>query len=103
MVKFMREMGKWCRELAKDFTALKKAYGPLSMSATEILDTELILTVMKQNFPGQNPERAWTVFNGHYYPALAALSQEQKRAVILARLHLPWLIGRRSWEDLLKL
>jgi hypothetical protein len=73
------------------------------MSAGELMDIELVLTVMKQVFPGQSPELAWAVFNGQSLPALEQLPDQQKRALTLTRLHLPSLIARRSWEDAIAL
>lgn len=99
----MRNTATWRADLAKELSAFKNVYGPLPMSATEILDTELILTVMKQAFPEQNPELAWAVLNGHHLPALEGLSEPLQKAITLTRLHLPWLIGRRSWEDSVRL
>jgi hypothetical protein len=98
----MRNTGGWRGDVVTDLTTLKKVYGSLPLSGSELLDTELILTVMKQVFPEQNPELAWAVLNGHYLPALERLSEQHKKAVALTRLHLPSLIGRKAWEDTLK-
>src|SRR2546425_38850 len=95
----MREAGLWRKSLGEDLSALKDAYGAASMPASAILDTELVLTTMKNYFPGQDPHLAWTVFNGHPFPALEMLSDEAKRALLLTRLHLPWLMGRGAWLD----
>jgi pPIWI RE three-gene island domain Z len=95
----MREAGLWRKSLLEDLSALKDAYGAASMPASAILDTELVLTAMKNYFPGQDPHLAWTVLNGHPFPALERLSDEAKRALLLTRLHLPWLMGRGAWLD----
>ncbi len=98
----MRSTGTWREEIAKDLSALRTVYGPLPMAVGELLDTELILTVMKQVFPEQSPQLAWAVLNGQYLPALEQLNEHQKKAIALTRLHLPSLIGRKAWEDALK-
>jgi hypothetical protein len=95
----MREAGSWKKSLIEDLSALKDAYGPISMAAPAILDTELVLTVMKDYFPGQDPYLAWTVFNGYSFPALETLSDDARKAIVLTRLHLPWLVGRGAWLD----
>lgn len=99
----MRNAGSWRRSLVEDLTALKDAYGPISMTASAILDTELVLTVMKEYFPGQDPQLAWAVLNGYSFPALETLSDDARRALVLTRLHLPWLVGRGAWLDHLEL
>ena len=95
----MRNAGSWRRSLVEDLTALKEAYGPISMTPSALLDTELVLTVMRDHFPGQDPQLAWAVLNGYSFPALERLSDDARRSLILARLHLPWLIGRGAWLD----
>ncbi len=72
------------------------------MTALAILDAELVLTVMKDHFPGQDPQLAWAVLNGYAFPALETLPDDARRALVLTRLHLPWLVGRGTWLDLLE-
>lgn len=98
----MRKVGTWRKELEKDISALRKEYGPLPLAVSELLDIELILTTMNKAFPGQNPFLAWAVLNGQHLPALRELSDHQKQALALTRLHLSAPIGRRSWEKSLK-
>lgn len=98
----MRSTATWRKEIAQDLAALRTMYGPLPMGVGELLDTELVLTVMKQVFPGQSPQLAWAVLNGQYLPALEQLSEPHKKALVLTRLHLPSLLSRKSWEDALR-
>jgi hypothetical protein len=95
----MREAGSWRKSLVEDLSALKEAYGLPSMTPSAILDTELVLTIMKDYFPEQDPQLAWTVLNGYPFPAFDALPSVGRKALVLARLHLPWLVGRGAWLE----
>jgi hypothetical protein len=64
-----------------------------------LLDVELILTLYAEHLPGEDPEAAWAVLNGHPFPALLALAPEAHRAVELARLQLRSLPGREAWQE----
>jgi hypothetical protein len=99
----MREKGTWRKELARDLLALQDMYGPLPLFTTELLDIELILTIMQQSFVGEDPYLAWTILNGQPYPALNQLSEQQRKALVIARLHLQQPVGRHTWEEWLKI
>lgn len=94
----MREVGTWRKPYVEELNAQEEEYGVLSMPPTTLLDTELVLTVMKEYFPGQDPELAWAVLNGYKFPAMEILSEDAKKAICLARLHLPWIMSRGIWR-----
>ena len=98
----MRKTGAWREALVKDLTAMKTIYGSFPMTAGELLDTELILTMMKEVFPGQDPALAWAVLGGHPLPALDLLSPSAARALLLTRLHLFKLVSRTMWGEYLE-
>jgi hypothetical protein len=88
----------WDRTLTNDILAHKVTYGDLPLRPERLLDIELVLTLMKEYFAGQDPALAWTILGGHPLPALAALPKEGRCAVAVVRHRLPWLLGRGSWE-----
>jgi len=77
----MREVGTWRKPYVEELNAQEEEYGALSMPPTTLLDTELVLTVMKEYFPGQDPELAWAVLNGYTFPAMETLSEDAKKAI----------------------
>jgi hypothetical protein len=94
----MRKVGAWRTTLQNSLNTQTQGYGTFSMQVPELLDIELVLTTMRNVFPGQNPARAWAVLNGQQLPHLKELSPEQQKAIVLTRLHLPNPLGRRAWE-----
>ncbi len=98
----MRKTGAWREALVKDLNAMKNIYGSFPMTAGELLDTELILTMMKDVFPGQDPALAWAVLGGHPFPALDLLAPSALRALLLTRLHLFKLVSRTMWGEYLE-
>ncbi len=97
----MRKTGAWREALVKDLNAMKNIYGSFPMTAGELLDTELILTMMKDVFQGQDVSLAWAVRGGHQLPALDLLSPSASRALLLTRLHLFKLMSRTMWGEYL--
>jgi pPIWI RE three-gene island domain Z len=98
----MRKTGAWREALVKDLNAMKNIYGSFPMTAGELLDTELILTMMKDVFPGQDPALAWAVLGGYPLPPLDLLTRSAARALLLTRLHLFKLVSRTMWGDYLE-
>ncbi len=87
----------WRSELVQDLEAQGLETKP--MSAAEVLDTELVLTLFADYCPGQDPAFAWTLLNGYHYPALSNLPVEGRQALAIARLRLPHQISRRAWQQ----
>jgi len=94
----MRDTKTWRTDFARELANMESVYGPLKMSFAQFLDTELILTLMNDHLPGQNPELAWAILGGHPFPALEQLSEASQRALALVRLRLPDVPGRSAWE-----
>jgi hypothetical protein len=94
----MRDAKAWRTALVRDLTTLRQLYGSLSMPVAQFLDTELVLTLLADHLPGFDPSYAWIVLNGHSFPALAMLPAVSQRAIAIARLRLPELLGRRAWQ-----
>src|SRR6266699_2065539 len=99
----MRDTKTWRTDFARELANMESVYGPLKMSFAQFLDTELILTLMNDHLPGQNPELAWAILGGHPFPALGQLPEASQRALALARLRLPDVPGRGAWERNLSL
>ncbi len=91
----MRDTKTWRTDFARELANMESVYGPLKMSFAQFLDTELILTLMNDHLPGQNPELAWAILGGHPFPALGQLPEASQRALALARLRLPDVPGRQ--------
>jgi len=94
----MRETTAWRESLARDLKTYREVYGPLPMAASRLLYTELVLTLMHDHLPGENPERAWAILNGYAFSGLRALPEESQQAIAIARLLLPEPLGRGTWE-----
>lgn len=94
----MRDATTWRTELVHDLNESQAIYGPLSMSAARLLDTELVLTLLVDHLPGQDPTLAWAALNGYAFPAFHQLPEESQRALTIARLRLPELLGRYAWQ-----
>jgi hypothetical protein len=60
----MRDTKTWRTGLARELANMESVYGSLNMSFAQFLDTELILTLMNDHLPGQNPELAWAIILG---------------------------------------
>lgn len=98
----MRKGHSWRANLTKDLEAQAADYGSLPMPASQILDVELVLTLLHDHLPGEDPRRAWTILNGHPFPARTRLPLIARRAIALVRLRLPRLLSRSSWERRLR-
>lgn len=98
----MARSKSWRAGLVDDLDAMASTYGALPISAAELLDIELVLTLMVLHFPQEHPAYAWAALNGHHYPAITALSEEGRRAIAMVRLHLPRALTRSSWERSLR-
>ncbi|HEX6293053.1 MAG TPA: hypothetical protein VFZ66_27975 [Herpetosiphonaceae bacterium] len=94
----MRETMRWRDGLMREFEAARVAYGRPSMAPADLLETELILTLLADYLPGEAPDLAWTVLNGHPFPARERLSEAARRAIACVRQHLRAPLGRGTWE-----
>lgn len=93
----MRDTMTWRSTLTKEFEAARTAYGRIPMPAADLLETELILTLLAEYLPGEDPEQAWAIMNGYPFPARVALSDAARKAITRARLHLRAPLGRSTW------
>lgn len=94
----MRDTSAWQGSLGKDLRAYYDVYGKMDVTPSQVLDTELVLTLMHDHFPDQPPELAWTVLNGYAFPALQSLPESSLRAVAATRMVLPEPLGSTSWK-----
>jgi hypothetical protein len=97
----MRKRGQWRKELQKDLTAYAETMGQLPMSVAQFLDVELVLTLMAEYLPLENPQRAWALLGGNLFPALVG-NEVALRAIAICRIQLPRALGRGAWERQLK-
>lgn len=94
----MRDTTQWRSTLMREFNAVRSAYGPCPMALADLLETELILTLFVDYLPSELPHLAWTVLNGHPFPARERLSDAAKHAIACVRQHLRAPLGRDLWE-----
>jgi tRNA uridine 5-carbamoylmethylation protein Kti12 len=94
----VRDTNAWHGNLSKDIRAYYDVYGKLDVTPNQILDTELVLTLMREHFPEQQPDLAWAVLNGHAFPKLLSLPEASLRAIAITRMVLPEPLGRTSWN-----
>lgn len=93
----MRETHIWRASLGEDLRAYYDVYGRLDIAPTQFLDTELVLTLMRDHLPDQPVDFAWAVLNGYPFPAIHSLPEESQRAIAIARMLLPEPLGRGAW------
>lgn len=97
----MRNTTGWRAELVAQLKAAAETYGPPALDAPSILDTELVLTILADHLPEEDPELAWAVLNGQPFPSKQSLSEEVQRAIAIARLRLPRLLSRDAWTNVM--
>jgi len=93
----MRDTTAWRVGLTRELETARSAYGRISMTPADLLETELILTLLVDYLPDENPELAWAVLNGHPFAARTALPEATQQAIARARLHLRAPLGRSTW------
>src|SRR5690242_105283 len=77
----MREAQAWRAPLVREIEAARSAYGRMAMTTADFLETELILTLLVDFLPNENPELAWAILNGYPFAAHSALPEEAQQAI----------------------
>lgn len=95
----MHDYTSWRSSLTDQLADVSSLYGPLPIPASQLLDTELILTLLSEYLPGMDPTSAWSVLNGQPLPALQALPVASLRAVAVARFRLASSVGQSEWRQ----
>lgn len=95
----MRDYPSWRSSLTDQLVDVSSLYGPMPLPPSQLLDTELILTLFAEYLPGLDPLSAWSVLSGQPLPALEALPIASRRAIAVARFRLTSLIGQSEWQQ----
>ncbi len=92
----------WGKKVADDLRALQVQYGPIGMSAAQLLDVELVLTMLCRYLPAEPATEAWAVLNRYPFAAYTQLPPEGRRALAVARRLAYWLSWQEKWRRTLE-